>query len=521
MAVPSQVPDAARTEFVERLRGWVLFAGAAILAFLLYRPDTNAPFEIVDFSETLPYLTEARTFSDRFHGLVGYYLAHGRAAFVLSAGLAARWTAFGWWMPGWQWVGYLIGLVVVVLCWHLLRALGANRLGAAVGASLFIVAEAVAPGWLKPQVNESLGTILLLAASLLACRFQGAPRPYALAVSIGALLFGLILVKETLVATAFFPVVIALARDADGSFHRPTPTARNAVLAVSCTTAILLAALPIVWALTQASADGYVRQFGSGDSVLSNALFGVLPAVIPFTPVTPPPTWATTLADVAWVAILAAAFGPLTEGAAGRNRTVLWLALMFPIARLLVYLPWPLQFPYYSIPFLVGAAVLSSIGVTRLTSARPSGLRLAIGAVAIVMVYASLNAHAQAQRHFALRYLTDDLVSELHRVSRDRGIGHIVIAVPQRKSQSWTGLGPTLSRYASATGRTLPDVREITCGEVPGMLAANGGLILAAFKHHCAIPVGSGPVRRVRRFDLSRLREATDTLSASVSVISP
>jgi hypothetical protein len=92
-----------------------LFLVAAAAAFLLYRPDTNAPFEIIDFSETLPFLTDGRDFSERFRGLAGYYLQHGRAAFALSAGLAAKWTVFGWWTPGWQWTRYFVALGVVVL----------------------------------------------------------------------------------------------------------------------------------------------------------------------------------------------------------------------------------------------------------------------------------------------------------------------------------------------------------------------------------------------------------------------
>src|SRR5512145_2741937 len=138
MATPSLKPEAkSRKGLGDSGVGWALFGAAALVAFLLYRPDTAAPFEIVDFSETLPILTEGQGFTDRFQGLVSYYLQHGRAAFGLSAGLAARWSLFEWWTPGWQWARFLVCLAVVVLTWRLLRLLGASRAGAAAGAGLF------------------------------------------------------------------------------------------------------------------------------------------------------------------------------------------------------------------------------------------------------------------------------------------------------------------------------------------------------------------------------------------------
>src|SRR5687767_13279054 len=109
MTAPSVQPDAASRKGAVRLPGVLLLFIAAIRAFLLYRPDTNAPFEIIDFSETLPFLTDGRDFGERFVGLVGYYLQHGRAPFALSASLAAKWTLFEWWTPGWQWTRYFVG----------------------------------------------------------------------------------------------------------------------------------------------------------------------------------------------------------------------------------------------------------------------------------------------------------------------------------------------------------------------------------------------------------------------------
>jgi hypothetical protein len=523
MTAPSVLPDAASRKGAVDLPGVILFFVAAIVAFLLYRPDTDAPFEIIDFSETLPFLTDGKDFGDRFARLVGYYLQHGRAAFALSAGLAAKWTLFEWWTPGWQWTRYFVSLAVVVLSWHLLRALGANRIGAAFGASLFVVSETVATGWLRPSVNEPFGTLLLLSASLLACRYQQAVAPVRLALAIAMLLGAMIVVKETLVAATFFPIVLATCRGADGWMGRPVFSSRNRTLLGFSVVTIAIAAIPVLWALTQATPDGYARQFGAGGSLLSNAVFGELPAVIPFTPVSQPPGWAATVADVAWLLVLMGALLAADRGETppAHQRVLFLTALALPVARAVAYLPWPLQFPYYSIPFLLGVAIVSAIGMTRLTQAGSFPRVASIVSALVVIAYASSAAGAQASRYFALRRLTDAWVSELHALSRDSSVSEVIVAVPRTKEQAWTGLGPTLSRFAAATGRPLPSVRDVSCREAESLSESPpAGTVLTALRHHCALPAsGSGPMQVARRFDFATLHPVLD--SVRVQIIRP
>ncbi len=520
MTAPSVLPDATSRKGAVDLPGVLLFFIAVIMAFLLYRPDTDAPFEIIDFSETLPFLADGRSFGDRFVGLVGYYLHHGRAAFALSAGLAAKWTLFEWWTPGWQWTRYFVGLAVVVLAWHLLRALGANRIGAAFGAALFVVSETVAPGWLRPAVNEPFGTVLLLSASLLACRFQQTEVPQRLALAIALLLAAMIVVKETLVAATFFPIVLATCRSADGSMDRPVLSPRNRMLLLFSVVAITIVAVPVLWALTQVAPGGYARQFGTGGSLLSNAVFGVLPAVIPFTPVAQPPGWAATVADVAWLLIL---MGALTtadrkEIQAPHRRILFLAAFALPLARIIVYLPWPLQFPYYSIPFLLGIVIVSAVGMTKLTRAGGVLRMVSVASALVVIVYATSVAAAQSNRYFALRRLTDDWVSELHALSRDSSVSRVIVAVPRTKDQAWTGLGPTLSRFAAATGRPLPDVRDVSCREVESLVQSlAAGTVVTALRHHCALPApASGPLRVARRFDFASFHTLPDSIRVQI-----
>jgi hypothetical protein len=491
------------------------------VAFLLYRPDTAAPFEIVDFSETLPILTEGQGFTDRFQGLVSYYLQHGRAAFGLSAGLAARWSLFEWWTPGWQWARFLVCLGVVVLTWRLLRALGASRAGAAAGASLFVVSETAAPGWLRPALNEPFGTLVLLAASLAACQYQASTRPGRQAGLIAALVALLILTKETLAAAAFLPVALALCRGTDGWLRWPERSRRNALLVGSVGAAVVVMAVPVLWAISQAAAQGYARQFGASDGLLSNAVFGLLPAVIPFTPIAPTPRWAVLAADMAWIGVLMVGWRAVPADAVMRRhaRVLLAVGLALPAARLAVYLPWPLQYPYYSIPYLLGVALLLAFAVTRLRHSVRPWPQFALVATGVIVLYAAAASHGQASRYFASRRLSDALVSELHALGQSGAVDSVVVAVPRMKEQAWWGLGPTLARFGAATGRPLPRIVETSCQQLAAAtLESLDRVAFASLRWQC---VGR---RRpdhaleepVRRFDLTHLRRVVDTLHADI-----
>lgn len=514
MAAPSVPPGAASRKSALDLPGVLLFFGAAVLAFLLYRPDTNAPFEIIDFSETLPFLTDGSNFGERLRGLANYYLQHGRAAFALSAALSAKWTLFEWWTPGWQWIRYVVGLTVVALAWHLFRALGASKSGATFGASLFIVSETVAPGWLRPSVNEPFGTVLLLSASLLGCRYQGSGRPGRLAVGIAVLLAAMIVVKETLVAATFFPIALALCLGPDRWLRTPALSRRNRLLIASSAVAIAIASLPVLWALTRTVPGGYAQQYDLSGSLLSNAVFGVLPALVPFTPVSQPPGIAATVADVFWLVLLMLGWRArrVDPVKAHHDHLLALIAMALPLARVLVYLPWPLQYPYYSIPYFIGTAVVAAIGATR------APRRVAFVIAPIVLLYAAGAASAHASRYFALRRLTDSLVRDLHAMTSAGSIDSILMGVPRPELQTWSSLGPTLSRFGAATSRALPPIREVSCTAIKELMSAPPPRVaVSAFQHHCGIPqVQTGPVEFVKRFDFDRFRARTDTLRVLV-----
>lgn len=497
-------------------RGWVLFAAAMGVAILLYRPQTPAPFEVIDFSETLPYLTSDGSTWSRTLDLIRYYQAHGRFAPLLSAGLVAKWDLFGWWTPGWQWTRFVVLAGVLALAWSLLRTLRASPLGATAGTSVFLLSHTAAPGWLRPALNEPFGTLTLLAASLLACHHQATRRPALLAGAVAALLGVSVLCKEMLVGMAFLPIVIALCRNRDGLLEVPSATARNGLLIGMCAVVLLAALAPTAWTALHANPDGYVRDFGSGMSI-SNALFALLSTLFPFTSTTQAVGVLTAVTVVAWLLLLVLGWRVGRASSAERRhaRILLSLGLSLVVMRVLIYLPWPLQHPYYSIPFLLGISILLAFGITFLERESKALRAGAVAALVLIGATSAAGVSGEVTRHYATRTVLDALLADLARLPAELLGREIVVAVPALKEQRWTGLGPTLRRYASATNRPLPAMEDRLCREVP---SASSREVVVALRWQCQVP--GIPARSVHaiatRFDLSRLRLVADTLFADV-----
>ena len=504
------------------LQSAALILIAAVIAFVVYRPDTFAPFEIIDFSETLPLLKGGSSFVDRTERLIQYYLGHGRAAVLLSAGLAAKWTMFGDWTPGWQLARYAVGLATVIAAWRVLRVFGASRTGASAGAGLLIVAEAAAPGWLRPAVNEPFGMLLMLVAILVATAYQSSKRPALLASVIGVLVMLMLLTKETLIAVTWVPVLIAICRDSSGLLTLPLASRRNLLLVAIVVLSVLAAGSVIAWAMTQSTQAAYSRQFDIGNASLSNAIFGLIPTIIPFIPVPSPGAYVSLAAVVLWLVVLMAGWRSVPKAPAERRhaRMLLMLGLALPILRMLVYLPWPLQYPYYSIPYLLGPAILLAMAVTRLMDRGLPSRLFALAACVIILGYSLSIAAAESSRQFATRTLTDALVTALHEFrSTPSEPTRIVTAVPRLKEQEWWGLGPTLARYGGATGRDLPPVSDVPCETARAeMTQRAASTVFVSLRWQCVLP--GTPTRSLssaaRRFDVNRLRWMSDTLRADI-----
>ncbi|HEX9834837.1 MAG TPA: hypothetical protein VGA66_17445 [Mycobacterium sp.] len=199
------------------------------------------------------------------------------------------------------------------------------------------------------------------------------------------------------------------------------------------------------------------------------------------------------------------------------HRMLLCIALALPVARLFVYLPWPLQYPYHSIPFLAGISVVSAMGVTQMTESRGLPRAIAIAASTVVILCAAAAAQAQASRYFALRRVTDALVSGLYELAQSGRVDSMIIAVPHAKAQAWWGLGPTLSRFAAATERPLPRISERPCEAARAdALAPRQALVVLQWQCESSLTPTIRLVDLAHRVRIDAFTIVVDTLQADV-----
>src|ERR1700735_272094 len=185
----------------------VVLAISATLA--MYEPWRALPFEIIDFSEFLPFLHQP-TVAARWHTFTQYYATQGRWNILAYMAIIAKWSVFGTHPAGWQWTRFIQMWAIIAGVYVTLRRLmAADRWGAAAGAGLFAVATCAAPAWGRLTQGEPMGFVLLLAALLLATEYRSATAWPRDVVAISVLIALALLAKEMLVVFVPFIVVVA------------------------------------------------------------------------------------------------------------------------------------------------------------------------------------------------------------------------------------------------------------------------------------------------------------------------
>jgi len=192
-----------------------------LIAALVYVPWTNAPFDILDFSEFLPFLHQHDSLWGRFEAFVAYYASRGRLNLLSYLFITGKWSLFGDSAVGWQFARFGEMCIIVLAVYLFLRRLDLDRWGSAFGASLFVVAQSASPAWIRLTMGEPLGLLAIVCASLLATWYQGTSRWRAIGVMIAALLTASMLAKEMLVALVPFVLLLACSRNTHGDFEKP------------------------------------------------------------------------------------------------------------------------------------------------------------------------------------------------------------------------------------------------------------------------------------------------------------
>jgi len=445
-------------------RGAAALALLAAVALLVYRPWVAAPFSTLDFSEFLPLLRAPGGVVGHFVILAKYFAGHGRSAWVTYAWISLNWSLFGEWARGWDLLRFALMCGVAGLAWAFLRRVGCSAAGATAGAALLVVGTPAQEGWTR-LTGEPLGLAALLGAAMLALGYPAARRWPARAAAI-ALLLGLAVLAKEVLAVCALPVVLlaVFGLPARGPVKLSLGRRTGAVVALSLLS-VGAAALLVVATLRAAPASGYAQSYGHGalNSVRYTLTLQLMGLPISRTLPLPVRVAAALLGSVAalgWALLL-----HRPQRRDGRLLALV-LVLMVPALGAAVYLPWPRVERFYALPFLAGPVVLLGVGVTGLM--RRVGPLYALLPVVAGLTLAAADAAAHADEAVAIRQMNGTLARALGTMP---GVDTVFVALPRSEfaAQAWQGPGPTLRRYAVATGVAgvnAPAVLDADCGEV-------------------------------------------------------
>lgn len=475
---------------IPQQRPWTAWAALAVVlagALVVYRPWQGAPFDILDFSEFLPVIHRSDGFLERFLALVEYYAGqHGRLNILSYAALAAKWSLLGDNPALWQLARFAQMSLVTVCAYWLLRRLRISPGGAVCGATLFVVAGSAMNAWVRLTMGEPLGTLLVLAAAILATRFQASGRWRLLAWVIAALLAGALLAKEMLVGCVPFVLVLGLAFHQDG-WRKPAwnPKTRWLLGAMVLLVGGTLLAIGLV--LLSVPREGFSALYGvaapTWSRLLTSYLLMALPASTFFRGlwglIFPPNLLFTILSLGGLVTALAR---PQARRAAV---AVAATAAAVPLMGALLYLPWPQYNSFYGLPYLFGQALLLGFAVSVLVRETPRLRWVVYGASLMVALITGSIAQQQARRVRAGQTVNAALAEAVLEYS---AVDSIVVLVSGHADQTWQGTGATLRRYALA-GRPeakLPPGVEATCREALEGFEA-GTVLIVNPRTHCPV----------------------------------
>jgi hypothetical protein len=486
-----------------------------VFAWCVYRPDRARPLHIIDFSEFIPHLESETGFVARTRALVEYYASQGRFNVVPYVLLAAKWEAFGWWSPGWQICRAALMLALFGLTIVLLRRLGASRLGAIIGGSVYLWAPSAGDGWVHLTMAEPLGAAIMLAMAIRAMRFQSVQRwQREVAIMAGATAL-LIWTKELMAPALLLPVCLALTVREDGSFAMPKRSRRNVSLVAAIALASVVAMVPIAVLYLTAGESAYASMYGRGIPSLSGLIAIWIAALLPFEAIIVPANFVWALAVAGFVVLLAAGWRAGLRDPEARKRALglLSFALVLPLAGILAYLPNPWYAQFYTLPYLIGAALLLAMAVTYLQSVRAGAL--AAGASLAMLAHPVTSSSTMAARTDAVQRRDDRVIAFVADSVLADSVHFATKVVPP---YDWLGFGAAMRRISAVQGRPWPPARYIDCRQARQTLASRPGLVTVDFESSCALKARDMKVisQSFRRVDWRRFQLVVDSAHADV-----
>jgi hypothetical protein len=516
---PSKLQGDARSPGAFRLAA--ILAIGILLTAIIYLPFAARSFDVWDFADFLPLLRNNPTFLTQLEALLHFYVEdQGRLNVVPYFFIVTKWFFFGWHVSVWQTARFLQMWLIVAGVYVVLRDLGVARFGALCGAALFVVAPPGMAAWVRLNLGEPLGTLLLLLATHLAIGYQQENRWRLRANGIVFLLLATAFTKEMLLAAVPFVLALACSRGPDGRFQPLRASHRNRYLIALSVTVLSLAAIAIVWVLLHAKPDAYARQYGKVElsvyQVLAPLILFLLPGYSVIGSIFPR---SFVIANEAFLAILAGgwwlAFRSAVDKSEMRRRLVVPLLLLLLGA--LAYEPWDVLQVTYGLPFLLAPAFLLGYALTSIESYYKRRVVLIRALTMFILMVCAISAHRFARRELAFQRVNAGVAA---RIAASTAQDSTLVMVGMRPKLAWMGPGPALGRYVLATTGhpVVSPVRDILCVELEPALHANSRLLIVSYHHRCGSL--SHPDVSLRHYfhylDLSNLALRVDSVRADL-----
>ena len=512
---------------IERRVAGALALGLVALSLWMYRPWEPRPFDTLDFSEFLPLLHGASGAWGRFTALTGYYVEqHGRLNLLSYAALAGKWTFLGDSPVRWQWARVVELLGLMALLYAFLRRLRNGPVAAVAGASVFIIGRVAGEGWTRMTQGEVLGTLCALGALHVALGRQTARRPAASMIAAGVLMAAAILAKEMLIGTLPLVLWVGLARTGAGPLGTPRFDRDSLRWGAGVSLLPLLAFLVALYVATHTAVEGFSTLYGSRSGQVGRFVELLLrPWFLTGQRVAPAALLApgNALFLLALLAGVAAAWR--APGTRTMARSALGAAAVTSLSLAVLYVPWPYFNLYYAIPFLLATALLFAVAIEGWMGSGRSGPWIAGGAFVLICGATAPVTARFARAAIAQQQVDGELVTAL---ARHADADTIFVARRTFAPLAWTGTGPTLRRYALATGAAaaLPPAADISCPDAYGRMGRGlGRSILITYGHFCGALPGA-EVTVVRRFPYldiwwTDVSTAEDSIMAQLLVAPP
>jgi hypothetical protein len=479
-----------------------------VVAWWLYQPFSPRPYDVADFPFFVPLLRASNSFVEAFAALTAYHADQGRLNLGAFALLAARWSAFGETMTGWQVSRFIEMSTLAWLLYLVLRRMGARWSGALAGPAIVLLSPAAAIAWMRMSIAEPPATILLLLMMLVMLRVRPDGRPRRHLVITGGLVILIGLTKEAILATVVVPALV-LGRLADVP---RAPGVRALVQDPRVWTvagAGFVVSLPILFVALQAPADAFSRSYGG--EALGAAGFA-LPAAVTLLPFSPNrvPLNLVLAANMLYVLVLLAGWAIVMRPGARipTGPALLGLGLGMAVAGAVFYAPWPRYSPLYSFPFQVGTAGLVAVALSALPRRRIVATVVAAGCLlALLPAFSSVHRYTRFVR--ASMEASHAVALHLNSLPADHEVAFEVCGMDRAL---WPEFGQRLRQYAVSLGGKPPHVVDKPCSAMDQAAGSMSRVILS--DSPTAIPSGARSVLLThKRFDWSTFRATSDTLA--------